>query len=393
MFDPVWLLLLLPLAAASGWYFAKRDTFNKRGSADFNLPSAYFKGLNFLLNEQPDKAIEVFIKVLEVDSDTVEMHLTLGNLFRRRGEIERATRIHQNLIARPNLSKNQRIQALYELAQDYFKAGLFDRAENLFLELADIPAHSEYALKYLSQIYEQEKEWEKAVSVLERSEKETEHDYSKIIAQYYCEMADIALAENDISSARRFVKNALAEDDQCIRATILLGEVEYREDNYADAVAAWRKIETQDPQFVSEVVDKLMDAYHRLDDEAGLESFMRTSLEKLHNRRLLVAKIKYLRGKNGKDGVERFLTDWLTENPSLTALRYLFEFKQDDGGTSAELDAIINRVLTRSDNMATEYLCHQCGFSGKSMHWHCPGCKGWTTIRPHDEEAFGVRRN
>ncbi len=393
MFDPVWLLLFLPLAAASGWYFAKRDTFSKRGPADFNLPSAYFKGLNFLLNEQPDKAIEVFIKVLEVDSETVEMHLTLGNLFRRRGEIERATRIHQNLIARPNLSKNQRIQALFELAQDYFKAGLFDRAENLFLELADIPAHSEYALRYLSQIYEQEKEWEKAISVLERSENETNNDHSKIIAQYYCEMADIALSKKDISSARKHIKNALKEDTQCIRATILLGEVEYREGNYSDAVTAWRKIESQDPQYVSEIVDKLTDAYGHLNDEAGLDSFMETCLEKLRNRRLLIAKIKYLQKKSGKKSVETFLSKWLLENPSLTGLRYLFELKHEDHERTTELDHIINQVLTRSDSMATEYLCHQCGFSGKSMHWHCPGCKGWTTVRPHDEEVFGLPRN
>ena len=156
--DLLW--LLLPLAAASGW-LAARFEYRRNAAKQLDLPSAYFQGLNFLLNEQPDKAIEIFIRVLEVNSDTVETHLALGNLFRRRGEVERAIRVHQNLIARPTLGKEQRSQALLEPGQDYFKAGLFDRAENLFLELAEIRAHSEQALALLRHIYQQEKEWEK----------------------------------------------------------------------------------------------------------------------------------------------------------------------------------------------------------------------------------------
>jgi len=153
--DLLW--LLLPLAAASGWWVARLDHQNRPGKGARDFPSAYFKGLNFLLNEQPDKAIEVFIKVLEVDSETAETHLALGNLFRRRGEVERAIRIHQNLIARPTLDKEQRSQALLELGQDYLKAGLFDRAENLFIELAENRLHSQPALRFLMQIYQQER--------------------------------------------------------------------------------------------------------------------------------------------------------------------------------------------------------------------------------------------
>ncbi|HSH40689.1 MAG TPA: tetratricopeptide repeat protein, partial [Arenicellales bacterium] len=168
MFDAAWLLLLLPAAAGTGWYLGRRE---QKSAPAINLPSAYFQGLNFLLNEQPDKAIEVFLKVLEVDSETVEMHLALGNLFRRRGEIERATRIHQNLIARPNLEEHHRLQALFQLAQDYLRAGLLDRAESLLLELSDVDRHAESALRLLKDIYEQESEWEKAVDVLRRLEK------------------------------------------------------------------------------------------------------------------------------------------------------------------------------------------------------------------------------
>src|SRR4030067_1079248 len=155
------LLTTFLLGMIAGARFAQR----RQAKRSLDLPSAYFKGLNFLLNEQPDKAIEVFIQVLEVNSDTVETHLALGNLFRRRGEVEGAIRVHQNLIARPTLDKDQRTHALLELGQDYLKAGLLDRAESLFLELGEIRAAREAALRHLLHIYQQEKEWEKAGSV------------------------------------------------------------------------------------------------------------------------------------------------------------------------------------------------------------------------------------
>src|SRR5436190_18436361 len=183
--DLLW--LLLPLAFLSGWFAARLEARRQAGRS-FDLPSAYFKGLNFLLNEQPDKAIEIFIQVLEVNSETVETHLALGNLFRRRGEVERAIRIHQNLIARPTLNREQRTYALLELGQDYFKAGLFDRAENLFLELAEVRAHSEQALRLLLNIYQQEKEWDKAIQTGRRFARVSGKRMDDVIAQYYCEL-------------------------------------------------------------------------------------------------------------------------------------------------------------------------------------------------------------
>jgi lipopolysaccharide biosynthesis regulator YciM len=154
------LLLLLPVAAASGWIAARRSQRQERGKCVNDTSPVYFRGLNHLLNEEPDKAIDAFVEMLEVDSDTVETHLALGNLFRRRGEVERAIRIHQNLIARPALTREQRAQALLELGQDYMRAGLLDRAENLFRELKDTRLHVRQALKNLLVIYEKERDWQ-----------------------------------------------------------------------------------------------------------------------------------------------------------------------------------------------------------------------------------------
>jgi len=387
MTEYLWLLLpLLPAAAASGWYAAKRDT-RQQFRTEFNLPSAYFKGLNFLLNEQPDKAIEVFIKVLEVDPETVEMHLTLGNLFRRRGEIERATRIHQNLIARPNLSKNQRFQALFELAQDYFKAGLLDRAESLFQEIADVPSHAAPALKYLAQIYEQEKEWEKAIDALRRLDKLSSENFSHVIAQYYCELSEAELHKNHLEEARSFVKKALREDPKCTRATILLGDTDSRSARHQRAIATWRKIEQQDPRVFGEVVDKIIYSYNELGDQKGLQEFLSEMVTKHNDPKVLLANVDELEKREGIDRAEAFLGQSLQKHPTVHGLKRLFELKRArySSNDRDELYAFL-LVIERLMDSENIYLCKQCGFSGRSLHWQCPGCKGWNTIEPINSE-------
>ena len=187
MLELLW--LLLPLAAASGWLAARRGVRGTKAQLMPELSSDYFQGLNYLLNEQPDKAIEVFVRMLEVNSDTVETHLALGNLFRRRGEVDRAIHIHQNLIARPTLKPEQRTQALMELGQDYMRAGLLDRAESLFEELVQVDAHTAAALQQLLVIYQQEKDWDRAIQTARRLGVVSGRNMAPVIAQYYCELA------------------------------------------------------------------------------------------------------------------------------------------------------------------------------------------------------------
>ena len=261
--DLLW--LLLPLAAASGWYAAYRDQRRKKSLfSDSNLSRNYFRGINHLLNEQPDKAIEVFTQMLEVNSETVETHLALGSLFRRRGEVERAIRIHQNLIARPTLDKAQRSQALCELAQDYHKAGLLDRAENLFLELTEIPAHMEQALRSLMYIYEQEKDWDKAIAVGNRLAKTEARDIEPVLAQYHCELGEHELHAGNAARARSCAKDALSIDQGCVRASILAGHAAVMQGNYREALRAWQKIEQQDARYLDEVIDEIALAFLKL---------------------------------------------------------------------------------------------------------------------------------
>src|SRR5919205_889379 len=195
-----WWLLALPLFFVLGWLAARID-IKQLVSESRALPMSYFKGLNFLLNEQPDKAIEAFIEVVKVDPQTVELHFALGSLFRRRGEVERAIRMHQNLVERPDIAEDQKRAALFELAQDYLKAGLLDRAEELFLKLEGT-AHAEAALKFLLEIYQQEKEWQKAIGIAEKLESVTGRSHQKEIANFYCELAGSEMMHSRPERAR-----------------------------------------------------------------------------------------------------------------------------------------------------------------------------------------------
>ncbi len=391
MIDALW-LLLLPVAAASGWLAARWDQGGRRhGRGD--LPQAYLEGLNFLLNEQPDKAIEVFIRALEVDPDTVETHLAIGNLFRRRGEIERATRIHQNLIARPSLARGQRYQALYELAQDYHKAGLLDRAENLFQELVEAGQHTEPALRSLLDIYQQEKEWERAIQTCRRLGRETGRRMDAQIAQFYCEQADEAVARGDGAGAERLAARALGVDPGCVRANLLLGEAARGRGDLRRAIRLWRRVEAQDPQYLGEVVPRVVEAYRRLGDEEGLRAFLREALDRYDHLVLMLAMVDLLAEREGGRAAQAFVVDWLRQHPSAGGLRRLIQLRlaeAPDGAGRRDLEvllSIIEDLLARQPS----YACVQCGFEAKTLHWQCPSCKRWATVKPSLEHHGAAR--
>jgi lipopolysaccharide biosynthesis regulator YciM len=378
--------LLLPLAVASGWLAARLEQ-KRHARQSLDLPSAYFKGLNFLLNEQPDKAIEVFIQVLEVNSDTVETHLALGNLFRRRGEVERAIRVHQNLIARPALDKEQRSHALLELGQDYLKAGLLDRAESLFLELSEIRAHSEQALKLLLHIYQQEKEWEKAIVITRKLSRLSGKKFDAVIAQYYCELADQAYARKDHTATRDFLKQAFAADENCVRASILLGDLEAQQGKYREAIHAWRKIEQQDVHYLGEVAGRIAEGFRKLNDEQGLHDYFHAALQRHGGVALALTFSDIVRNREGVEAAEKFVVSWLRRQPNVHGLHQLLELNLAEADGSARDDLILLRgIIEELRAQHLGYACGQCGFKGKSLHWICPSCNRWNTIKPVQED-------
>jgi len=379
--DLLW--LLLPLAAASGWYVAHREQRRQTSSKVGGLSPEYFRGINYLLNEQPDKAIEVFTQMLEVNTETVETHLALGSLFRRRGEVERAIRIHQNLIARPSLDKIQRAQALCELAQDYHRAGLLDRAENLFLELTEIPALAEQALRALMHIYEQEKEWEKAITSGRRLAKTAGGNLVPVLAQYHCELGECALQAGNHAMAKTRAADALAIDPRCVRANILSGRVAKACGKDREAVEIWQKIEQQDPAFLDEVVDEIAAAFRRLNDEQQLYIYLRNVASRQPGMHTLLAMVELIRTRDGQDAAQTFIAERLRQQPSVPGLKRLIDLKitQKAPATHENLE-LIKGVLDQLATQQEGYQCRQCGFRGQTLHWQCPACHGWITMQP-----------
>ncbi len=263
-FELWWLLPIPVVFFALGWIAARIDIRHllRESSA---LPLSYFRGLNFLLNEQPDKAIESFIEVVKVDPQTVDLHFALGSLFRRQGEIDRAIRMHQNLLDRPDLPADKRRAAEFELAQDFHRAGLLDRAEELFTKL-DGSTFEHASQGFLLSIYEQEKDWPKAIAVTRRMEALAKQPYFKEIAHYCCELAQAALLASDFAAARQHIDEALAEYRACARATMLLGDLHAQQGELAEAILAWQRIESQNPAFLSLVAERLADAYRKTDN-------------------------------------------------------------------------------------------------------------------------------
>lgn len=380
MYELLW--LLLPVAAVSGWTLAKRDARVKVAAAP-SLSSDYFTGLNYLVNEQPDKAIECFVRMLEVDSDTVEIHLAVGNLFRQRGEVDRAIRIHHNLISRTTLSKQQRAQALLELALDYMRAGLFDRAESLCQELIGMEARTGRALALLSDIYQQEKEWSQAIAVTRRLQDKTGQSKAQAIAQFYCELAEEARAAGDTKAARERLAQALDTDPKCVRASMIRGEMAAAAGNCREAIRAYQQVEQQDPAYLPEVIPALVQSYLKCDARQELMDYLTRVFKERGGISVLLALVDLIERGQGRAEALAFLRRHLHDYPSLRGAAQLMKMDLEDTA-AGERDTLtlLNDTIVQALEEKPVYQCTQCGFAGKVLHWHCPGCKRWNTVKP-----------
>ncbi len=379
--------LLLPVAALSGWWIGRYKSGNAGGGS--GLSSDYFAGLNFLLNEQPDKAIDVFIKMLDVNSDTVETYLALGNLFRRRGESDRAIRIHQNLIARPTLSKEQRTQALYELGKDYMRAGFLGRAENIFLELVDDKNHRTQVLKNLLDIYQQERDWNKAMAAARKLERVSGQKMSVEIAQFCCELAEKELKNADYYSAMKLLKRALSHDKNCARASLLIGNIEKHNGNYKGALRAFKQVEQQDASYLPEALEPMVECHQALGKIDEMADYLNYVLRQYNGLTPVVELSEVTRlQQNEKAAAEQVMKALMT-NPTISGLNQLLKLNLISAeGEVREKLSMIRDITSQLVEDKPIYRCNNCGFRGKKLHWQCPTCRHWCTVKPiQSEEA------
>ncbi len=387
MQDLLW--LLLPIAAAAGWFSARSSKGKAGRCADSILGPEYIKGLNYLLNEQQDKAIDVFIRMLEVNSDTVETHLALGNLFRKRGEVDRAIRIHQNLAARPGLQDEQRMDALLELGQDYMKAGLFDRAEGLFRELNENNVHLSSVLPLLLDIYQQEKDWQNAISIAGQMGFVGEQSARAVIAQFCCELAENARATEDIDAALKYLDEAGKYHPHCARARLIRASIARQQGDCEAALKAYVQVVEMDIDLLPVVLDDMHACHAELGTLPAMISFLRNTIPKYAGISPVLKLADIVAEEQGEQMAAAFIAGELGLRPSVRGLSRFIDFSLagSDGAARENLMILKNMTDQLLENKPV-YACANCGFSGKTLHWNCPGCRQWNTIKPiHGVEA------
>ena len=379
-FDGLNLILVLLGAFILGFAFALWWQRKRASGSRTQVNQDYFKGLNFVLNEQPDKAIEVFIKALEVDSETVELHLALGGLFRRKGQVDRATRIHQNLIARPNLTEPQRLQAIHELAQDYSKAGLLDRAENLYLELKESADYRAQSIEGLSDIYQKEKEWTKAIEVNRQHKKSERQKVTRRVAHFWCELAEAALEQQDLDKMSRCIKSAISEDKSVVRARILQGQLYYQQGKYASALKQWKELVSSSSQQFESVLPNLIDCFDKVGDVSGKEELVRNLPQTPKIQAVFDSWISQLHEMFGKQKTIRLVLEKASqEGLHAPVAKYLVDSRFSEE-LWVEHKALLNDLLVKAKSDVFEYTCAGCGFNTKAMHWHCVSCGEWDSF-------------
>nr|WP_086938783.1 lipopolysaccharide assembly protein LapB [Thaumasiovibrio occultus] len=378
------LFLLLPIAAGYGWYMGNRSAQNQRQEQSHKMSRGYVEGLNLLLSDQSDKAVDVFIDLLQVDSETIDTHLALGNLFRSRGEVDRAIRIHQNLIARTNLTIDQRNLALQQLGADYMVAGFFDRSEKIFEQLLEEPDYREHALRQLLDIFQRTREWERAIEAAQQLVKLGKTKLRRDIGQFYCELAMQAVAMDEPTKARNLLKKALSSDKLCVRANLITARLLLEEQNYKAAVPILENIITQDVEFLSEAVPLLSQAYLGLGDEEGMMRFLRHAVEEKAGATAELKLAEFIAQEQGAEAAQLFLTRQLVKNPTMRGFYRLMDYhleEAEEGRAKASLSSL-RALVGEQLKIKPRYRCRKCGFSAQSLYWQCPSCKRWASIKP-----------
>jgi lipopolysaccharide biosynthesis regulator YciM len=381
-----WWLLTLPLFFSLGWLAARID-LKQLLAESTALPAAYFKGLNFLITNQQDKAIEAFSEAVQANTDSLELHFALGSLFRKRGEVDRAIHLHLNLLEKKELEPQQKLAVTAELAQDYLKAGLLDRAEELFESLND-NRYRQPALRALLEIYVREREWERAIKAATELERLSGIPFRIEISHYYCEMAVKSKLANDTHTARFELDQALNANKNCVRANVLLGDIEIEAEDYKAAISTWKRIEFQKPEYLGLIAPKLINSYRALNQTSEGLSLLQAYLQTYKLSSLLNVLFEAILDEEGADSAAKLARNELIRKPSLNTLDQLLQARaivesnhpQNLKNSNAQDTQLMQQAVRHAIGNRTAYYCEQCGFKAKYHHWQCPACNAWESL-------------
>lgn len=372
------LLFAVALFAALlfGW-FSGRRAYRRQFNEPAKLSAEYYKGINYLLNEKPDKALEVFLRLVEVDGETVETHVTLGKLFRRKGEIENAIRIHQNLIARPNISRENRSLALLELGKDYRAAGVLDRAEGLFQEVCEEGLHSIQAQDALRDIYVQEHEWLSAINVVKSYVRTTGEKQNQLISHYYCEQADLDQKQGDADTASKHVQLAYQYDAASLRVNFMLAEQALVQEKHLDALVCYVRVIELDTRFASQAIPKIQCCLEQIDNKR-VQRQLEALFSRLRKEGVYVTPLtQQIRDKEGVQEAKAYLEGIMDKQPGVEPLKDWLDLHPVAIDTKS-----MQQQINKLEVLDHAYQCEHCGYNSRNIQWHCPSCAHWGSIFP-----------
>ena len=378
------LFLLLPVAAAYGWYMGRRSAQQSKQDDASRLSRDYVTGLNFLLSNQQDKAVDLFLDMLKEDTGTVEAHLTLGNLFRSRGEVDRAIRIHQSLMESASLTYDQRLLAVQQLGRDYMAAGLYDRAEGMFKQLVDETDFRLGALQQLLQIYQSTSDWQSAIEVAERLVKLGKEKHRGEIANFWCELALQQMAGNDLDKAMALLKKGAAADKNSARVSIMMGRVWMEKGDYAKAVESLERVIEQDKELVGETLEMLQTCYQQLGKIDEWEAFLRRCAEENTGATADLMLAQILEQREGIESAQNYVTRQLERHPTMRVFHKLIDYhiNEAEEGRAKQSLGVLRQMVGEQVRSKPRYRCQKCGFTAHTLYWHCPSCRSWSTIKP-----------
>jgi len=363
-----------------GYIIARRRLRKQKQQLRFS--NDYFQGLNYLLNDEQDKALDIFIELVETDWETIDTSLALGSIFRRQGEIDKAIKLHQSLLARPSLPAEYKSTVLLDLAKDYLQAGWLDRAEGLFKEVISDADFTEEAQQCLMSIYEQEQEWEQAINIARRYQRRGDATLARIIAQYHCEQSQQMIQQGDYKEADALASQALTIDKNCVRASILLADLSINRGRYQKAIRFLRQVEVQDIMLFPLVIDKLLQCYRNTSNLSKALVYLKSLDQKYPDISLVSQTTLLIEEIHGPEEAIQYLSSAVLEKPSLTALKTLIGVKTQDKSLSEDtLPTIVDAITAKRH----DFKCSRCGYSANTHVWLCPSCHSWSSMWPKND--------
>ena len=398
------LFLLLPIAFYSGWRAARKHFF-KEQQQQCQLSDQFVTGVNYLLSEQPDKALEVFLNYPDIDEYTVETYQLLGNMFRSRGEVDRALKVHQNLIARSNLNPDQKETAMFSLGEDFLAAGMLDRAESVFQELLDNPSSNKTVSKAvvcssLRNIYEQTREWQKAIEATDCVNKHNNNKYTQknsgdaktdnnrydnkvLIAHYYCELADEALHQGNLHEVEKLMKKAQAVHKKSTRLMTLQGDVTFHQKHYMKSIKHYLSAIKQDSRLLSMLFNKLETAANKSENMPFLQDELLKLYKKKKESSVFEVIVKLANQYASSDKIDALIeSEMTTKKLNIESIHKVTDYLNNKQG-SLNLEKGLLLTHQSLDNYLKglpRFSCEHCGYKLHDYLWRCPACQQWDTI-------------